>query len=139
MILIQFVSLLLQSIMLQSAAVGTACAGELYFAASFSVACILVLLRFGPRQRQEEDDDDDDDTDVGYDMHKDLSMRSASSRSPRNAAGYGTISSAGSNTQLSDGGDDTEAGGSRRIRNQNSERDIKNVRKRSAANLGGIL
>lgn len=32
-----------------SAAVGIACSGELYFAASFSVAIMLLLLRFGPR------------------------------------------------------------------------------------------
>ena len=46
---------------LQSAAVGTACAGQLYFAATFSVGLILSLLRFGPRQTVIEDDDDDDD------------------------------------------------------------------------------
>lgn len=32
-----------------SAAVGIACSGELYFAATFSVAIVLILLRFGPR------------------------------------------------------------------------------------------
>jgi putative Mg2+ transporter-C (MgtC) family protein len=32
-----------------SAAVGIACGGQLYFVASFSIAIILVLLRFGPR------------------------------------------------------------------------------------------
>jgi hypothetical protein len=40
----------------QSAAIGVACAGELYFAASFSVGILLVLLRFGPRQRDWSDD-----------------------------------------------------------------------------------
>lgn len=32
-----------------SAAVGIACAGELYFAASFAIAVMMILLRFGPR------------------------------------------------------------------------------------------
>lgn len=32
-----------------SAAVGIACGGQMYFVASFSIAIILVLLRFGPR------------------------------------------------------------------------------------------
>mmetsp|Transcript_10494 Transcript_10494/g.14817 ORF Transcript_10494/g.14817 Transcript_10494/m.14817 type:complete len:333 (-) Transcript_10494:460-1458(-) len=32
-----------------SAAVGIACGGELYFAASFAIAVVLLLLRFGPR------------------------------------------------------------------------------------------
>jgi putative Mg2+ transporter-C (MgtC) family protein len=32
-----------------SAAVGIACSGELYFAASFSIAVMMILLRFGPR------------------------------------------------------------------------------------------
>ena len=32
-----------------SAAVGVACGGELYFAASYGTAVMLVLLRFGPR------------------------------------------------------------------------------------------
>jgi hypothetical protein len=37
-----------------------ACAGELYFAASFTVALILVLLRFGPRQREYEEEEDEE-------------------------------------------------------------------------------
>lgn len=36
-----------------SAAVGVACAGRLYFAASFGVSFMLVLLRFGPRFKDE--------------------------------------------------------------------------------------
>ncbi len=32
-----------------SAAVGIACSGELYFAASFAIAVMMILLRFGPR------------------------------------------------------------------------------------------
>ena len=46
-----------------SAAVGIACSGELYFAASFSVSVMLILLRFGPRLF----DDGDGNTDDGYD------------------------------------------------------------------------
>ena len=52
----------------QSAAVGVACAGELYFSASFSVAVILLLLRFGPRQysSDEEEDEEEKDNDHAY-------------------------------------------------------------------------
>jgi len=39
-----------------SAAVGIACSGELYFAASFSVAVMLLMLRFGPRLFESDDD-----------------------------------------------------------------------------------
>lgn len=38
-----------------SAAVGIACSGELYFAATFSVAVMLLLLRFGPRTPSDEE------------------------------------------------------------------------------------
>lgn len=41
-----------------SAAIGVACAGELYFAATFSIAVMLVLLRFGPRSRETEEDEE---------------------------------------------------------------------------------
>jgi len=41
-----------------SAAVGIACGGELYFAATHSVAVMLLLLRFGPRAVQVEDEAD---------------------------------------------------------------------------------
>jgi len=44
-----------KGISLQSAAVGVACSGRLYFSASFTVAVILVLLRFGPRQQETAD------------------------------------------------------------------------------------
>ena len=40
-----------------------ACAGELYFSATFSVALILTLLRFGPRQPLHDDMDDGRDPD----------------------------------------------------------------------------
>lgn len=42
-----------------SAAVGIACAGELYFSASFSVALVLILLRFGPRTLDLDEHGDD--------------------------------------------------------------------------------
>jgi len=38
-----------------SAAVGIACSGELYFAGTFSVAVMLLLLRFGPRTPPDDD------------------------------------------------------------------------------------
>lgn len=44
-----------------SAAVGIACGGGLYFAASFCVAIMLVLLRFGPRHDATEDEEDDEE------------------------------------------------------------------------------
>eukprot|EP00978_Attheya_sp_CCMP212_P024917 scaffold79109_cov47-Attheya_sp.AAC.2 len=43
------------------AAVGIACGGQMYFAATFCVALMLVLLRFGPRHVSDDDDDDDDE------------------------------------------------------------------------------
>lgn len=39
-----------------SAAVGIACAGELYFAGSFSVAVMMILLRFTPKVRESDED-----------------------------------------------------------------------------------
>lgn len=41
-----------------SAAVGVACGGELYFAASFAISIMLTLLRFGPRMPSSDDDDE---------------------------------------------------------------------------------
>lgn len=46
-----------------SAAVGMACAGELYFAAYFTVALVMALLRFGPRQIEHMDEDLDEGLD----------------------------------------------------------------------------
>ena len=46
-----------------SAAVGIACGGEMYFAASFGTAVLLLLLRFGPRHDDSNDEDDKDDVD----------------------------------------------------------------------------
>jgi putative Mg2+ transporter-C (MgtC) family protein len=48
-----------------SSAVGIACGGELYFPASFTVAILLMLLRFGPRIDRHDDDTDDDDDEDG--------------------------------------------------------------------------
>jgi putative Mg2+ transporter-C (MgtC) family protein len=44
-----------------SAAVGIACGGELYFAASFGVAIMMLLLRFGPRGFDAIADDDEEE------------------------------------------------------------------------------
>jgi putative Mg2+ transporter-C (MgtC) family protein len=44
-----------------SAAVGIACGGELYFAASFGTATMMLLLRFGPRGDDSKHDDSDDE------------------------------------------------------------------------------
>jgi uncharacterized membrane protein YhiD involved in acid resistance len=49
-----------------SAAVGIACGGDLYMPASFCVAVMLLLLRFGPRQHEEMDDRDHEDTEEAY-------------------------------------------------------------------------
>jgi putative Mg2+ transporter-C (MgtC) family protein len=46
-----------------SAAVGIACGGELYFAASFGTATMMLLLRFGPRGDDIKHDDSDDEHD----------------------------------------------------------------------------
>lgn len=43
-----------------SAAVGIACGGELYFAASFGTAIMLLLLRFGPRGSDDDQEDDEE-------------------------------------------------------------------------------
>jgi putative Mg2+ transporter-C (MgtC) family protein len=56
-----------------AAAVGIACAGAMYFVASFTTCIILVLLRFGPRTHVlDSDDDDDDDDDENEDNFSDV-------------------------------------------------------------------
>lgn len=50
-----------------SAAVGIACGGDLFMPASFGVAIMLLLLRFGPRQSEGEDEDDEEDPQEAYD------------------------------------------------------------------------
>lgn len=92
-----------------SAAVGVACAGQLYFAATFTVALILTLLRFGPRQRfphRNEDDDNNHEDDCGggdieykndcdapmsSDNHLTQSMESGMSTSLRTSVRYSSI------------------------------------------------
>lgn len=49
---------------------GTACAGQLYFSATFAIAVILTLLRFGPRQQFQDDDDEDEDYQKEFDMQQ---------------------------------------------------------------------
>lgn len=44
-----------------AAAVGVACGGEMYMAATFCVGVMVLLLRFGPRIRPGDEDDDDDE------------------------------------------------------------------------------
>jgi uncharacterized membrane protein YhiD involved in acid resistance len=46
-----------------SAAVGIACGGELYFASSFGVALMMLLLRFGPRSFEFHDDESENEED----------------------------------------------------------------------------
>ena len=56
-----------------SAAVGIACAGGLYFAASFAIATMMILLRFGPRIIVGDENNDfssDDDDDEDYDLYQ---------------------------------------------------------------------
>jgi len=47
-----------------SAAVGIACGGELFFPASFGVAIMMLLLRFGPRGSEDEKDEDEEGQDA---------------------------------------------------------------------------
>lgn len=49
-----------------SAAVGIACSGELYFAASFAIAVMMILLRFGPRILVGEDGSRDIESEGSY-------------------------------------------------------------------------
>jgi len=61
-----------------SAAVGIACSGELYFAATFSVAIMLLMLRFGPRGRSEEIEDEMDELDFDEELNGDIIGRQPS-------------------------------------------------------------
>lgn len=72
-----------------SAAVGIACGGGLYFPASFCVAIVLVLLRFGPRQKDDEEDEEDDDPDHWGGVVEDLpSMLRDAGQSPGTLPSY---------------------------------------------------
>ena len=52
-----------------SAAVGIACSGELYFAATFCVAIMLVLLRFGPIFFDPIEEYDENNIEAGFGTH----------------------------------------------------------------------
>jgi len=49
-----------------SAAVGIAAGGERYFVATFSVAIILLMLRFGPRSESQDDEEDDSEEEIDF-------------------------------------------------------------------------
>jgi len=73
-----------------SAGVGIACGGELYFAASFSICCMMVLLRFGPRASDYDEEDDHvarlfDSSDGNVGRYKDRKSNEA------NEASYASI------------------------------------------------
>jgi len=55
-----------------SAAVGIACGGELYFAASFGTCLMMLLLRFGPRGSDHDEEEYDDDGDAEQDQEQGL-------------------------------------------------------------------
>ncbi|KAL3905908.1 MAG: hypothetical protein SGARI_004241 [Bacillariaceae sp.] len=58
-----------------SASVGIACGGELYFAASFGVAIMMLLLRFGPRSFDTDDDEYDEEN-----VHDEMETKTLSER-----------------------------------------------------------
>ena len=70
-----------------SAAVGIACGGELYFAASFGVAIMMLLLRFGPRSidHSEDDDEGSEDGTTMNAMQGNASMNAFSNLAPFNS------------------------------------------------------
>ena len=51
-----------------SAAVGIACGGDLYFAAAFCTAVMMLLLRFGPRSFDQDDQDDAEEEEHDYEQ-----------------------------------------------------------------------
>ena len=63
-----------------SAAVGIACAGELYFAASFAIAVMMILLRFGPRIIVGDEH--------GFSSERDHDLRSEDFSIPAEVSGY---------------------------------------------------
>lgn len=69
-----------------SAAVGIACGGTLYFAASYGTAIMLVLLRFGPRIMDDHNVDDEDHDNVDDDLGD--SKYDHDTRSEREAVSY---------------------------------------------------
>jgi uncharacterized membrane protein YhiD involved in acid resistance len=60
-----------------SSAVGIACAGGLFFVASFSTAIMLVVLRFGPRSNEDDDTGNDDEEAEAIQPHKNYNSTSA--------------------------------------------------------------
>ncbi|GKY94307.1 hypothetical protein MPSEU_000396500 [Mayamaea pseudoterrestris] len=116
-----------------SAAVGMACAGQLYFAACFSVAIMMVLLRFGPRQSDpsdgEIDEEEDNDENDDYEFER-----------PR----YSSTDSY--NNNILPGGEESSsliAEVHTPLRRQpsaaNSVRSIRSSHRKSRASLGGIV
>ena len=63
-----------------SAAVGIACAGELYFAASFAISVMMILLRFGPRIIVGDEQD--------FSSERDNDVRSEEFSIPAEVSGY---------------------------------------------------
>jgi len=121
---------------MKSAAVGVACAGQLYFSATFAIALILALLRFGPRQPPSDDDDEDD--------HEfDLPEHSVGqNNTPYQAAGI-TIA-AGTPDNLSSDALDSETQPLKGRQDAKSVASINSAgparkRRSNAASLGGIL
>ena len=85
-----------------SAAVGIACGGGLYFAASYAIAAMMLLLRFGPRSADTCGDDDEGEGEV-CELEAELaSLKSHDMLSSNNARmSYGGIA-AGDASVLSD-------------------------------------
>lgn len=102
-----------------SAAVGVACGGELYFAASFAIALLLTLLRFGPRMPSS----DDDESSLGDMM---------------NAFGYSSTAPCNNAADNNDVDPEKQAMIHKDSTRQNSS--IRKLKKRSsAAHLGGVV
>eukprot|EP00551_Chaetoceros_affinis_P002776 CAMPEP_0203661796 /NCGR_PEP_ID=MMETSP0088-20131115/59802_1 /ASSEMBLY_ACC=CAM_ASM_001087 /TAXON_ID=426623 /ORGANISM="Chaetoceros affinis, Strain CCMP159" /LENGTH=182 /DNA_ID=CAMNT_0050524489 /DNA_START=646 /DNA_END=1194 /DNA_ORIENTATION=- len=88
-----------------SAAVGIACAGELYFAASFAIAVMMILLRFGPRiMLGDEARDFSSERDTHYRYGYDEESQQSSLQTEvwsKDAKGYSSIDPADSPTKSS--------------------------------------
>ncbi|KAL3912926.1 MAG: hypothetical protein SGARI_000910 [Bacillariaceae sp.] len=90
-----------------SASVGIACGGELYFAASFGVSIMMLLLRFGPRSF-DTDDDDEHETDAvltGHDLTpseriKTVAFATEAAQTKSASNRYGTTSTPGEDASL---------------------------------------
>ena len=106
-----------------SAAVGVACGGTLYFAATFGSALMLALLRFGPRFSRDEEEEEDSEEDAA----------DPTETGDEEAAGYGGVESPEKGA--------TEQ--SNLLQNRsNSERDVRRESRpsmRKRAHLGSIV